>query len=288
MIPSELAARRSVVRMSELAKMDGTQRVWEQVERWNPDLSVEGLKPHFSAYNRFVCEGETNCLLHTNRYFDTSPYTPGNPLALHVVGPTGVGKNSVLEAMNIPWVISDTERPIRPDEVQDETYHFVESDEMDGSIECGELVEYTRNLNKDGRYYRYGTHKKRVQRMIDSGEPAYAILINQDGITPISRFCGEQGVPVVRILILPNCPASEYFSRVERDRGAARVATAKAEIQYTTELYRIDAILGNPFDPDTGQPFRAAGALGNWLQKTFAVRLPQPSDGVNYSLVKQK
>lgn len=288
MIPSELAARRSVIRMSELAKMEGTQRVWEQIEWWNPDLSVEGLKPHLSAYKRFVCEGETDCLLHTNTYFDTSPHTPGNPLALHVVGPTGVGKNSVLEAMKIPWVISDTERPIRPDEVQDKMYHFVGSDEMDGSIKYGELIEYTRNLNRDDRYYRYGTHKKRVQRMIDSRESAFAILINQDGITPISRFCGEQGVPVVRILILPNCPASEYFSRVERDRGAARVATAKAEIQYTTELYRIDAILGNPFDPVTGKPNRAAGALGNWLQNTFAVRLPQPSDGVNYSLVKQK
>lgn len=283
MISPELAARRSVIRMSELAKMESTQRVWEQIERWKPDLSVEGLKPHLSAYKRFICESKTDCLLHTNTYFDKSQHTPGNSLAIHVVGPTDVGKNSVLEAMNIPWVISDTERPIRPDEVQDETYHFVRSDEMDGSIERDELIEYTRNLNKDGRYYRYGTHKKRVQRMIDSGESAFAILINQDGITPISRFCEDHEVPVIRILILPNCPAFEYFERIAKERGVARVTAAQAEIQYTPDLYNIDAILGNPFDSETRQPFRAASALGSWLTRAFDVRLPTPKEGVIYS-----
>lgn len=283
MIPSELAARRSVIRMSELAKMESTQRVWEQIERWNPDLSVEGLKPHLSAYNRFVCESETDCLLHTNTYSDKLQHTSGNPLAIHVVGPTDVGKNSVLEAMNFPRVISDTERPIRPDDVQDETYHFVRSDEMDGSIERGELIEYTRNLNRDGRYYRYGTHKKRVQRMIGSGESAFAILINQDGITPISRFCEDHEVPIIRILILPNCPVFEYFHRIVKERGVARVTAAQAEIQYTPDLYKIDAILGNPFDAESRQPIRAASALGSWLTRTFDVRLPQPGDGVVYS-----
>lgn len=283
MISPELAARRSVIRMSELANMPRALDVWEEIERWNPVVSVEGLKPFLSAYQQFVCESGTNDLIHKNRVFDRSTYSPDVSLAIHVVGPTGVGKNSLLELINIPWVISDTERPMRAQEVQDKTYHFVTKKQMDASIRRGKLVEYTRNLNKDGHLYRYGTHSSRVQKVIDSGEPFFSILINQDGITPISRFCEEHGVPIVRILILPNCPASEYFDRMTQERGVARVRAAQAEIQYTPELYKIDVILGNPFDSQTGKPIRAAAALGSWLTRTFGVRLPTPKDGVIYS-----
>ncbi len=260
---------------------------WNEIEEWNPVLGVEGLKPHVNAYQQFVCESGTFGLVHTDRAFDRSRFPLGGPLAIHAVGSTGVGKDAVLEAMGIPWVLGDTERPLEARDTPDKTYHFVTREQMDANVQNGELIEYTRVSYRDGKLYRYGTHAKRVQQMIESGVSVFAFRTNQDGFTPISRFCGEQGIPIVRILILPNCPASEYFGRVERDRGAARVATAKAEIQYTTELYRIDAILGNPFDPVTGKPNRAASALGTWLQKTFDVNLPQPCDGVNYFLAKK-
>lgn len=279
----ERTARRSIIRMSELANMPSALRIWKEIERWDPVLSVEGLKPYLSAYQRFVCEPGTDDLLHTDRAFDRGRYSSDGLLAFHAVGSTGVGKDTVLEAMNIPWVLSDTERPREARDTPDKTYHFVQREQMDASIQRGELVEYTRVPYRDGLLYRYGTHATRVQQMIESGVPIFAFRTNQDGFIPISRFCEEQSIPIVRILILPNCPASEYFDRVEQERGIARVATAKAEIQYTPELYRIDAILGNPFDPVTGRPIRAASALGSWLNKTFSVRLPQPSDGVDYS-----
>lgn len=283
MVESEGLKTRAIIRMSELARMKSTGDVWNQIIKWDPYVSVEGLKPHLSAYRRFVCEPQSNGLLHTDRYLDRSRYHHGYPLAIHVVGPTDVGKNSVLEEMSVPWVLSDTERPQREEEVQDKTYHFVTRTQMDKSIQHGDLVEYTRNLYKDGNFYRYGTHSARVLQMIDSREPVFAILINQDGIKPISRFLGEHCIPIMRIFILPNSRASDYFERVKKERGDARISTAQAEIEFTPDLYPIDVILGNPYDPETRRPILAASALGTWLTRTFDVRLPEPKDGVIYS-----
>ena len=154
---------------------------------------------------------------------------------------------------------------------------------MDESVKRGDLIEFTRVKYRDGKEYRYGTHKRRVHAMIESGASIFAFRTNQDGFTPISRFCEEHGIPVIRVLMLPNCPALEYFVRVQQLRGPERIATAKAEIQYTPDLYRIQAVLGNPFDYITGKPIRAAAALGTWLTRTFDIRLPTPKDGVIYS-----
>lgn len=279
----ERQEKRTIIRISELARMPSALGIWDEIERWDSVLSVEGLKPHLSAYQQFVREPESYGLLHTERAFDRRLYPLGGPLAIHVVGSTGVGKDVVLEYMGIPWVLSDTERPKETRDSQGVTYNFVTREQMDESVQRGDLIEYTRVKYRDGRDYRYGTHKRRVRTMIRSGESIFAFRTNQDGFTPISRFCEEEGIPVIRVLMLPNCPAFEYFDRVQSLRGPERIATAKVEIQHTPNLYRIQAVLGNPFDSKTGQPIRAASALGSWLTRTFDVRLPTPKDGVIYS-----
>lgn len=283
MISPELAARRSVIRMSELAKMESTQRVWEQIERWNPVLSVEGLKPHLSAYQQFVLEPETYGLLHTNRVFDKSLYSARGLLALHVVGSTNVGKDETLKCMRIPWVLSDTERPQESRDIQGTTYNFVSKHQMEDSVKRGDLIERTLVKHPNGQEYWYGTHKQRVEEMIGSGVSIFAFRTNQDAFKPISLFCEKFGISVIRVLILPNCSANEYIDRVMSKRGPERVATAKAEISQTPNLYRIQTVLGNPFDSETNQPLRAASALGSWLTRTFDIRLPTPKDGVIFS-----
>lgn len=283
MTNSEWREKRAIIRISELAKMPSALGIWDEIERWNSVLSVDGLKPHLSAYQQFIREPEADGLLYSNRYTDRTKYSSVCQLAIHVVGPTGVGKDTVLEAMGIPWVLSDTERPRETRDVQGKTYNFVSQAEMAQSMQHGDLIEYTRVRYRDGKDYRYGTHKRRVLAMIESGVPVFAFRTNQDGFTPITRFCDEHGISVIRVLVLPNCPASEYFARVESQRGPERVATAKAEISQTPNLYRIQTVLGNPFDSKTGQPIRAASALGSWLTRTFDVRLPKPIDGVVYS-----
>ncbi|MFP3853797.1 MAG: guanylate kinase [Anaerolineales bacterium] len=69
------------------------------------------------------------------------------PLLIVISGPSGVGKDSVLQRMksrHLPFhfVVTATTRPPRPDEVDGVDYHFVSHDEFAEMIEQDELLEY--------------------------------------------------------------------------------------------------------------------------------------------------
>lgn len=70
-----------------------------------------------------------------------------NPLLIVISGPSGVGKDSVLEEMKargLPFhfVITATTRAPRPDEVDGVDYFFLSQDEFARMIDEGELLEY--------------------------------------------------------------------------------------------------------------------------------------------------
>ena len=70
-----------------------------------------------------------------------------NPLLIVISGPSGVGKDSVLEEMKargLPFhfVITATTRPPRSDEVDGVDYFFLSQDEFARMIDEGELLEY--------------------------------------------------------------------------------------------------------------------------------------------------
>ncbi|HDD55488.1 MAG TPA: guanylate kinase [Chloroflexi bacterium] len=72
---------------------------------------------------------------------------PRNPLLIVISGPSGVGKDSVLEMMKargLPFhfVITATTRAPRPDEVDGVDYFFLSQDEFAKMIDEGELLEY--------------------------------------------------------------------------------------------------------------------------------------------------
>lgn len=72
---------------------------------------------------------------------------PPNPLLIVISGPSGVGKDSVLEEMQtrgLPFhfVITATTRPARPDEQNGVDYFFLSQDEFARMIDEDELLEY--------------------------------------------------------------------------------------------------------------------------------------------------
>jgi guanylate kinase len=72
---------------------------------------------------------------------------PPNPLLIVISGPSGVGKDSVLEEMKargLPFhfVITATTRKPRADEVDGVDYFFLSQDEFAKMIDEGELLEY--------------------------------------------------------------------------------------------------------------------------------------------------
>ena len=102
----------------------------------------------------------------------TSPFVlePPNPLLIVISGPSGVGKDSVLEEMKsrgLPFhfVITATTRAPRPDETDGVDYFFLSQDEFARMIDEGELLEYA-VVYQDYK----GIPKSQVRKALASGK----------------------------------------------------------------------------------------------------------------------
>ena len=93
-----------------------------------------------------------------------------NPLLIVISGPSGVGKDSVLEEMKargLPFhfVITATTRASREDEVDGVDYFFLSQDDFAKMIDEGELLEYA-VVYKDYK----GIPKSQVRKALASGK----------------------------------------------------------------------------------------------------------------------
>jgi len=102
----------------------------------------------------------------------TSPFVlePPNPLLIVISGPSGVGKDSVLEEMKsrgLPFhfVITATTRSPRPEETDGVDYFFLSQDEFARMIDEGELLEYA-VVYQDYK----GIPKSQVRKALASGK----------------------------------------------------------------------------------------------------------------------
>jgi guanylate kinase len=78
-----------------------------------------------------------------------------SPLLVVISGPSGVGKDSVVQRMRergfpFYFVVTATDRPPRPGEVHGQDYYFYSTDEFEGMIKQDELLEHA---------WVYGQHK---------------------------------------------------------------------------------------------------------------------------------
>ena len=86
-----------------------------------------------------------------------------------VSGPSGVGKNTVLNSVvqqreRVQYSISATSRPMRPGEVDGESYYFVTRAQFETMIENGELLEHAEYV---GNYY--GTPLAPIREGLEAG-----------------------------------------------------------------------------------------------------------------------
>lgn len=98
-----------------------------------------------------------------------TPQNPG-PLLIVVSGPSGVGKDAVIEKLKTSgpryyFVVTTTTRPRRPGEVEGEPYHFVSTERFEEMIRKGELLEWA---NVYG--HMYGTPKQSVKEALARGQ----------------------------------------------------------------------------------------------------------------------
>lgn len=158
------------------------------------------------------------------------------PLLIVISGPSGVGKDTVLQRMkerNLPFhfVVTATTRPPRATEVDGVDYFFVSRDEFARMIDEDELLEYA-IVYTDYK----GIPKSQVRQALESGKDVI-MRIDVQGAETIRKLC-----PEALLIFLTTQDQEELVARLHErktetaDGLSLRIATARQELKRITEF----------------------------------------------------
>jgi guanylate kinase len=138
---------------------------------------------------------------------------PGSPGAMLVIvsGPSGVGKDTVIEALRTRpaadeyhYVVTCTTRPRRPYEIDGVHYHFLEPEAFRALRDSGGLLEAN---EVHGNWY--GTPRQQVADALEAGR--HAILkIDVQGAAVV-----KQKVPEALLIFLVPPSSEDLFGRLQ-------------------------------------------------------------------------
>ena len=161
----------------------------------------------------------------------------GPPLLVVLTGPSGAGKDSVLDELKkLPgrpyaFAITATTRPPRPTERNGVDYYFVSRKEFQRMVDERELLEHAVVYGQEK-----GLPKEPVREMLDSG---YDVLFRTD--VQGARYIKSVAPGAVTIFIAP--PSDAELERRLRSRGGdsddqvkLRLETARQEIAEAGEF----------------------------------------------------
>lgn len=159
-----------------------------------------------------------------------------HPLLIVISGPSGVGKDTLVQRMEergcpFHFVITVTDRPPRPDEVNGEDYFFVSTETFQQMIEEDELLEYAVVY---GQYK--GVPKQQVREAMASGRDV-VMRLDVQGAATIRDI-----VPDAVLVFLTAACEAELEQRL-RSRGGdsleqveRRITTAREEMKRLSEF----------------------------------------------------
>ena len=151
-----------------------------------------------------------------------------------VSGPSGVGKNTLLNAIidsckTVQYSVSATSRPIRPGEVDGKEYFFVDLDKFRDMVANDEFLEHAVYVANS-----YGTPRAYVEKKLDEGMNVL-LDIEVQGALQVH----EKMPDAVMIFIIP--PSMEELEKRLRSRGTdserkieARLIRAREEYEAAT------------------------------------------------------
>jgi guanylate kinase len=154
-----------------------------------------------------------------------------NPLLIVISGPSGVGKDSIVQRMKergfpFHFVVTATTRGRRENEVHGKDYWFVSKDEFARMIEENELIEYAIVY---GDYK--GIPKTQVREALASGKDV-VMRLDVQGAETVRKLAPEA------LLIFITCESEDELERRLRERKtetadslSLRIATARKELQ---------------------------------------------------------
>lgn len=164
---------------------------------------------------------------HSNRYV---------PLLIVISGPSGVGKDTVIDCMkerdqSFHFVVTATDRPPRQGEIHGVDYFFVSTDEFDAMIENDELIEYAKVYND----YK-GVPKEQVRQALTSGQDV-VMRVDVQGAATIKGL-----YPDALLIFLITKDEDELIERLKARRTEnhedlnLRIATAREELQQIADF----------------------------------------------------
>jgi len=167
------------------------------------------------------------------------------PLLIVVSGPSGVGKDTVIQRMKerkLPFhfVVTATTRPPRSGEVHGVDYFFVSHDEFAEMIEQDELLEYAIVYND----YK-GIPKQQVRQALQSGKDVI-MRIDVQGAATIRELSHD-----ALLIFLTTRDEDELVRRLRERKTETpeglklRIATARQEFKRINEF---DYVVVNPDD----------------------------------------
>ena len=132
------------------------------------------------------------------------------PLLLVLSGPSGVGKDAVIDRMKeqgrkLYFVVTVTTRPQRPGETEGLPYHFLSQAEFEGMVARDELLEWAEVY---GHFY--GVPKNQVREGLTKGFDV-VVKVDVQGAVTIKRL-----VPGAVLIFLAPPSMDELTSRLEK------------------------------------------------------------------------
>jgi guanylate kinase len=145
-----------------------------------------------------------------------------HPLLIVISGPSGVGKDSVLQGLKarnlkLHFVVTTTNRPARPGEGEGVDYFFVSTDEFIAMIEADELIEYAQVYND----YK-GVPKDQLRDAFESGRDVIMRVDVQGASTLRQKYPGA-------VLIYLTASEADLLSRLKA-RGADNVDALRLRV----------------------------------------------------------
>jgi guanylate kinase len=161
---------------------------------------------------------------------------PQAPLLIVISGPSGVGKDSVLQRMKdhgLPFyfVVTATTRPQRLEEKEGVDYIFVGREEFADMIEKGELMEYALVYSD----YK-GIPKAQVRKALASGKDV-VMRVDVQGAATVRKIS-----PEAILIFLTTSSEEELVERLKKRKTEKaedlklRIATARQEFKRVGEF----------------------------------------------------
>ena len=160
-----------------------------------------------------------------------------NPIPIIIVGPSGVGKSTIIEriAALFPQVETFKTTTTRaPRHSADNRYHFVSREEFEQMIKDNEFLEWTETHGN-----LYGTERKIIDDIIDRGK--FPLPSNAIDVVGVEAY--KKKFPDLLAIFIAYDSLEELPRRIRRTRPEAsedeinkRLATAKEEMSAVTHF----------------------------------------------------